>query len=235
MDKIISIHQPNFFPWIGYFDKIIRSDKFILLDSVSLPKKGSSWTNRVQLNLGKKSWVTASVDKKGSKNAIIVNTNFKDFYWQTKLNKSLYQFYSKHPFFIETMNIFEDLIFYQEKNLSKFNTYAIKKILENLEINTTQLFTSSELNQPGSSNELLVNLIKKVDGNIYLCGDGAAGYQDDNLFYDSNIKINYQCFNHPKYNQIGCSDFIPGLSIIDCLMNIGWEGTSKLLNNGKNK
>ena len=49
MDKIVAIHQPNFFPWLGYFDKINKSDIFIFLDDVQFPKKGGNWTNRVQL------------------------------------------------------------------------------------------------------------------------------------------------------------------------------------------
>ncbi len=44
---ICAIHQPNFFPWLGYFDKIKRCDKFVVLDDVQFPKTGGGWSNRV--------------------------------------------------------------------------------------------------------------------------------------------------------------------------------------------
>ena len=43
--KTISIHQPNFIPWLGYFHKIINSDIFIILDTVQYPR-GKSVANR---------------------------------------------------------------------------------------------------------------------------------------------------------------------------------------------
>jgi hypothetical protein len=66
MNKIVAIHQPNFFPWLGYFSKIARSDTFIFLDDVQFTKrKSGSWSNRVQLLIGDRSlWATAAIDRK---------------------------------------------------------------------------------------------------------------------------------------------------------------------------
>ena len=42
--RICAIHQPNFFPWLGYFDKTVRADIFVLLDDVQYQKTGGNWT-----------------------------------------------------------------------------------------------------------------------------------------------------------------------------------------------
>ena len=47
--RVVAIHQPNFFPWLGFFDKILCSDVFIVLDHVQFPKSEGNWSNRVRM------------------------------------------------------------------------------------------------------------------------------------------------------------------------------------------
>lgn len=236
MTKTVAIHQPNFFPWLGYFDKIARVDCFIFLDHVQFPKKkGGVWTNRVPLVVsGEVKWITASINRNfsGTKNINEIEIKSADK-WKEKFIKTLKHSYGKCDFFNQIMNFIEPLILFNEENLSFYNIHCIKEILKSLEIKTDHLKLSSELNQQGSSNNLLINLTKSVKGDSYLCGGGANGYQDDELFGINNINLIYQNFRHPKYNQSNKKGFVPGLSIIDCLMNNGFENTSSILNNAK--
>ena len=39
---IIAVHQPQYLPWLGYFDKMARSDLFVFLDNVQYNKEGVS-------------------------------------------------------------------------------------------------------------------------------------------------------------------------------------------------
>ena len=41
---IVAIRQPQYLPWIGYFDKLDRADVFVLLDNVQYKK--NEWQNR---------------------------------------------------------------------------------------------------------------------------------------------------------------------------------------------
>ena len=234
MKNIVAIHQPNFFPWLGYFDKIYRSDFFVFLDDVQFPKTGGVWTNRVQLMIfGNPKWMTFSIERdfSGTKkvNEIKINSQGK---WKYKFYKSIDQSYKKHPFYSQIIPTIEELIFNDEQNLSKYNINSIKVILDHLEIDSNKLRLSSELKQEGSSNELLINLTKRLSCDTYMCGGGADDYQNIELFEKNNIKLFYQKFTHPLYNQYKQQEFVKGLSIIDCLMNIGWEETSYKIKNG---
>ena len=61
MKKIV-IHQPDFLPWLGFFDKISRADKFIILDDVQFARRG--WTHRDLIKIKKeKKWLTVPTKK----------------------------------------------------------------------------------------------------------------------------------------------------------------------------
>jgi hypothetical protein len=74
-----------------------------------------------------------------------------------------------------------------------------------------------------------VNIVKAVDGTVYLSGDGSAGYQDDAALVAAGIDVVYQRFTHPVYPQRLGAEFMPGLSVLDAIFHCGFEGGSKLL------
>ena len=44
---LVACHQPNFLPWLGFFAKLARSDRFVLLDDVQFPRTSrGTYTNR---------------------------------------------------------------------------------------------------------------------------------------------------------------------------------------------
>jgi len=67
-----------------------------------------------------------------------------------------------------------------------------------------------------------------MNGNTYLSGQGAKKYNDENLFSENNIAIEYLEFIHPVYPQ-QWDDFIPNLSIIDLLFNVGDKAKEYLI------
>jgi len=231
MGKTVAIHQPNFFPWLGYFDKFIRSDVFVFLDDVQFPKKGGSWSNRVKMLIGGEAkWVTASIERNYSGLRNINEMKFQADNWRVKMLKSLRTNYNKNSFYDETMEVVEPLILNPEKNIAKYNIHAVTKILYHLNLKSSGIRFSSEFSLDLSSNELLCSVTKEVGGDTYMCGGGAHGYQDERIFEDSGIRLEYQNFQHPHYSQRGRESFEPGLSIIDAAMNIGWEKVSSILN-----
>jgi hypothetical protein len=229
--RIVAIHQPNFFPWLGYFEKIARSDAFVLLDNVQYPKKGGVWTNRVKALInGEARWLTAPIDRNYHGYLDIKDARFDDSQpWRDKLLQRLEMSYRRAPAFVEAMSVVEPLVRNPEGGIARYNEHAIKAVMTALGIPTAKIFVASELAASGASNELLISLTKSLSGTAYMCGGGAEGYQNDVLFADAGIALIYQEFKHPVYSQAGVAAFVPGLSVIDALMNLGVEGVRKLL------
>ena len=219
---VVGIHQPNFMPWIGYFLKIWRSDIFIFLDDVQFQKTGSNYTNRVSLNInGKSVYFTVPVKRKeGYWN--INETEFADNKWKKKLIATLQSNYAKAPFFKNYKDFIFELINYNASNLADYNINFIKNVSNELGFNV-KFIRSSDLNVKTNSTQRLVDLIKRVGGNVYLSGKGGDNYQDHKLFEKENIMLIYNEIPNIEYGQLKTEKFIPGLSVIDIIFNIGFE------------
>lgn len=238
-NKIVAIHQPNFFPWLGFFEKIKRSDVFIFLDDVQFPKTGGNWTNRVYiLDNGAPKWLSAAVDRNypGFKliNEIAFSTKID---WKGSLKGAIHNAYRKAPFYNEiSTEVFQNLES-AENNLSSFNIHMNKIFCCWLGIDINKTVLSSTFEVDCVSNERLISLTKNVGGNAYMCGGGAQGYQQDELFAKEGVKLIYQNFTPAPYYQFNTPVFVPGLSIIDLLMNLGIAGSRLFFNRndrGKN-
>lgn len=172
---------------------------------------------------GQPNWLTVPVDRSfhGTKliNEMLIN-NKTD--WRDKMLKSIRQNYIKAPYFKEIMPLVESLINESTENLAGYNIKAIRMLTEQMGMSTDHFILASTIDTEGSSNELLISITKKAGGDTYMCGGGAGGYQDDQIFKQSGIVLHYQEFEHPKYEQLSSTEFVPGLSIIDALMNVGW-------------
>ena len=228
-DKIVGIHQPNFFPWLGYFNKIFKSDIFVILDDVQFPKTGGgTWSNRVKIIVsGKSHWLTAPIVRtSGVKkiNEMEFNNSLK---WKEKISKTIELNYKKAPFYFEVEEFIMDLILNDENNIAQYNLKSIFHICKILDIDSKKIVLSSNITQKGTSNELLVSITKELKANIYLSGDGANGYIDETIFQQSNIDLKYLNYKPKKYDQYNLNEFISGLSIIDVLMNLGFEKSRK--------
>lgn len=224
----VAIHQPNFFPWYGYFDKIAKSDIFVFMDDVAYPKSGNSmgsWTNRVKILVqGKPMWISCPVIREHGvqliKNVKINNINL----WRDKLAQIISYNYGKSLCYNEMIDWVTDMIEFDTDDLATYNINNIKEICKKIGIEKTFVLQSElYIDTDNKGTDLLIDIVKAVGGNEYICGGGASGYQEDGKFEISNITLTYQNFMHPTYKQFGSKVFNSGLSIIDFLLNCGIE------------
>lgn len=222
---IVSIHQPNYFPWLGYFYKILKSDVFIFLDDSQYSK--NSFQNRVKIKTQSGSaWLTQPVSREFGLATKTNEIEFSNEIWKKKHLKTLSSEYGKAVFFDEVMNEVILPVFDSDKDFCEFNIEIILRVCAYLNLDCV-FKRSSELAVEGVSTSRLVNLVNKVGGTSYLSGFGGVNYQEEQDFIQSNISLNISDFEHPEYKQCW-GNFIQGLSILDLLMNEGIRSKSIL-------
>jgi hypothetical protein len=215
----IAIHQPQYLPWLGYFDKIDQADVFVLLDDVQYKK--NEWQNRNKIrNADGEQWLTVPVlhDFGQLINEIKINDRES---WRAKHIKSLEQNYSKAPFFENYFRSFCDIFMVDWEYLSRLNICLIMYFKDALAINT-DMIRSSALDVKYSSTERLVEICRRLKADTYISGAGGREYLEEGKFSDSGIKVEYQEYKHPEYEQV-FRGFSPYMSVIDLLLCKGPE------------
>jgi ribosomal protein S18 acetylase RimI-like enzyme len=213
----VGIHQPNYMPWLGYFYKMYSSNVFVLLDNVAAPSRG--YVNRTAVLIqGKSNWLTVPIDRSYPTINKIMQA---DAYWGNKHLKSLEMHYKKAPFYGNYIDEIAELIRrHSGGSLSEMNSDLILQVSRWLGL-TAQVVKSSDFNVDEVSDERLIRLVQLVGGSCYLSGKGGGNYQDPMKFHAAGIGLAYSNFKPVAYRQGGGGEFMPGLSVLDALFNIG--------------
>ena len=212
--------QPTFLPWPGYFNLIESVDIFIFLENVKFEK--SSWHQRnLFLINSKSSYITIPVT--GSRLQLIkdVKINYTNI-WQKKFTLSLINNYKKHPFGMEILNIIIPVLESSKFILLKeLNIELIKKITNYLGIKVN--FSSDKNLESNSKKSMrLIEICKLYNVSEYYSPLGSKDYiQEEKLFSKFDIKVKYQNPQLVPYNQYNSGEFIPYLSVVDLISNLG--------------
>jgi len=229
----VVIHQPNYLPYLGFFHKLSLADTFVIMDDTQYDKK---FTNRNKIKVpGNWIWLTVPINKKHKfvANKIVEINNEEN--WQSDHFEKINRSYSNSEFFKKNYKTFFEKIYSKKwDHLFTLNYELIIQLIDWLDIKI-EVIKESELNISGNSTERLVNISKKIGAETYVSGIGGKEYMNEKMFETNNIKIEYQNFKCPIYKQVFNSEFIPNLSIIDLLFNIGPKSLSKLKQNEDKK
>lgn len=225
----VSIHQPCFLPYLGFFEKFVNSDKFLAFDHVKAPG-GRSWISRNKILLnGKPIWLTVPVERKfGQLTKDIRIAHSHDF--QRKHLGTLRQAYKKHHYFDEVFCFLDSEYTKKHEFILEFNLSLIMRIAEKIGLSTNVMFTSEMLLEENlGGNELVLEICKSVAAKHYISGDGCKEFIKPDTFKENNIVFEFLNWKPRAYEQLGVSEFVPNLSVVDCLFNIGFDGLSNLL------
>jgi hypothetical protein len=220
---IVAVHQPQYLPWIGYFHKIDKADVFVLLDNVQFKK--NEWQNRNKIKTAQGwQWLTVPVLYKYPQliNEVPINNKVN---WQHKQRQALLSNYKKAPRYDLLETFFTEIFSSSWEIISQLNIETVRRLTEILGIDTP-LYVASELGEfPEHPDERLIAIAQHFGAETYLAGAGGREYMDLEKYDKTGVKVVFQDFSHPIYNQL-FGEFEPFMSVIDLIFNHGDESLS---------
>lgn len=220
---IVAGHQPNYLPWLGFFDKMARCDVFIIEDYVQFERQGFQNRTKIKTFEGAK-WLTVPLRKETKSLPIceVRIANDTDGDWAKKHWLMLKGNYSRAPYWGKFCSFFEQAFALKWEKLMDLNMHFIRGIMGLMAIEKPLIMASS-LNVSGRKSDLVLAQCKALKATTLLSGVGAREYLDVERFEKEGIKVVFQDFQHPVYPQLG-TGFVSNLSVVDYLF---WKGMER--------
>ncbi|MDD5084849.1 MAG: WbqC family protein [Candidatus Omnitrophica bacterium] len=223
---ILTGHQPNYLPYLGFFHKIAMSDVFVIVDTVQFVKRGTfGWMHRNKIRTPDGwQWLSLPVLSKGKFTQSILEAKINNATpWRRKHWKTIEQNYKNAPYLPKYAEFFRNAYEKEWEYFAPLSESIIRFLIKALDIKV-DILKASELGvspkNEGNGTDLIIELCKKTKADTYLHGPHGRDYINEAKFKENSIKCVYQSFEHPVYNQL-YEPFIPNMAIIDLLFNHG--------------
>ncbi len=231
---IITIHQPEHLPWLGLFNKIAKADRYVILDSVQYEKNYFQNRNRI-LGTNGVQWLSIPISNKGHMDGSIATTQIandpKNSKWKEKYLQTIRMSYGKYPFFSEIFPVLEKAMDLDTDLFCEINISIIKAFCEQLKI-YPEYIRSSDLNVNGLKSDLILDICKKAEADVYIAGPSGRDYLDLETFDDAGIQVVFNDYHHPVYPQRRSEEFVSHLSALDLFMNVGFDEAKTVIMEG---
>jgi hypothetical protein len=216
-----SIHQPNFLPYLGIFNKIKHSELLVIYDVAQYVRDRFDNRNQIKTERGP-IWLTIPLRVKDSFLRRFHETPLPpEDYWKEKHLKTIRQNYCRAPYFDRYFPDIERIYLRPHASLAGISIAFIEYLMDKFAIRTPVVKTSDlglELNL--KSSEMLIEILRRVNATDYLAGASGRKYMDLAVMDRAGIRVEFQHFDHPTYRQLH-GEFIPNLAAIDLLFNEG--------------
>ncbi len=222
---IVAVHQPQYLPWLGYFDKMRRADVFCFLDNVQYKK--NDWQNRNRIKTAQGwQWLTVPVHYRFPQtiNEVTINNAVK---WKNKHLQALISNYNRAPFFKEFLDIFQQVYSENWESLSELNILLINRLRTALGLDPRPAVRASDYDLREDPTDRLIDICKALKADTYLSGQDGVKYMNMERFKQSGIRVVVQDFKHPAYPQI-FEEFQSHMSVVDLLFNCGPGSLEKI-------
>ena len=234
MKNNVAMMQPTFLPWQGYFELIAHSDTFLFLDDFQYCERSFHSRNHIFVHQNKTGLMIVPLNKKKSFRPPLneVEMLITDF-WKNKIYRTLKSCYGKSLYYKEIEEKIIPFILQDHTNLAEYNISIIKQICSLLGINTeTKFKRSSEYAIHSQRSARIYDLLNVVQATTYLSAHGSFEYMLEDKVFPCEIPVLFQNYIPQPYPQKHSKEFVPYLSILDALFNVGSEKTLALIKTG---
>lgn len=228
---LITIHQPNFLPWPGFFHKWLISDAFVILDTVQYHKNEWQNRNRIKMMNGAQ-WLTVPVSYRFPQT--IAEVEIASPNWARKQISAIEQSYAKAPYLDQYWPALRELLQQPWERVSDLNTAIIRMLGEMLNCQAPLHLASEMATDLVDPTERLISLCRELGGDAYLSGREGRGYLETERFSEAGIDLWFQEVEAPVYPQLH-GTFISHLSVIDMLFNLGPATSEMILKMGEKR
>ncbi len=223
--KTVAIHQPNFFPWLGYFLKIAKVDTFVFLDDVEINEEGYTRRTKIRKNINgdEKRWLTVPLKSHGHTcqiNDLIIEVSD----WQREHLAILKNAYRHAPFYEDALTVVETC-FSKTKETSGLSTLNISLIQELIRLLGLDLefVRSSDLPVSGTADEYTFNIARFLGAQTYVRGKGEAQYASSACWKQGKIELLDLDSTKVLNGVEGLQGHFLGTSILDALFTVGFD------------
>jgi hypothetical protein len=228
---ICAIHQPNFLPYLGFFDKLQRCDVFVLYDTAQFVKREYQNRNRIIGTHGAPEWLTVPVAVEFGQRIAEVSIADDGEPFRDRHLRTLQYAYGRSRGGSETIAAVADAYAaHGSGSLVALNLDLLDRVVALLGGAPRRVLASDLGIDPAlRSTDAIVAIVQAAGADTYLSGAGGRGYLDEERVAAAGIDLAWQDFHHPVYAQRGNGAFVPNLSIVDALCELGPQATAELI------
>lgn len=186
----VSIMQPYFFPYAGYYRLFTAVDMFVVLDCVQFPRRGWVHRNKLKNSNGELQWLTLPLIKSNRDTTRICDLRFQEDAFNLFEDQR-----RKFPFLNDIENSGSEL----SEILMDFDVSPVQYLVRSLKWVTEKLniskpiMLSSTLNIPEhfKAQDRILEIAKRVEATEYVNAPGGRELYDLESFRSSGLNLEF--------------------------------------------
>ncbi len=221
---VVTISQPFFMPWLGFFEQLAQSDVHVHYTDVAFSK--GSFVNRVQIKTARgQQWMTLPLKKHPLGTPIDKLELAADDNVDATLRQQFLAAYQETPYVDESVTLLDQFWCDGNQPLHRqltTTTELLTSVVLGDHFANPRFCSIDDLNVAGSHSQRVLDVVKQLGGTIYLTGWGARNYLDHEEFESQGVEVRYVNYSKTEYPQL-FPPFTPYVTCLDMIANVTAE------------